>query len=80
MINFTQKLNQELEQIFFETNEYTNENYYSPYEIIFINPLEDKKRGKIRKKYRSSQSPTKRKNIPNPKKLSRKSTKGRKLF
>ena len=25
--NFTQKLNQELEQIFFETNEYTNEKF-----------------------------------------------------
>ena len=49
--NFTQKLNQELEQIFFETNGYTDENYYSPYEIIFINPLEDKKRGKKMNKY-----------------------------
>ena len=49
--NFTQKLNQELEQILFETIEYEDKNYYSPYEMIFMNPSEDEKRGKKVSKY-----------------------------
>ena len=49
--NFTKKLNKELEQIFFETNEYSDENYYSPYDHIYISSSEDKKRAKKVSKY-----------------------------